>query len=297
MLERIEPNKEYPSFKMKNPFTAKVLKNDLLVSKDCEDDIRHIVLDLGESGFKHVNGQSVGIIATGHDEKGRTHKQRIYSIASSELGDDGKSATLSLCIKRANTMGEDGILYKGICSNYLCDLKVGDEVSCTGALGRALMLPKDENTNLILLATGTGIAPMRGFINSIYNDKKSWKGNIDFYFGGKRKDEALYMNDINSEISDLNNPNINMDTYFAFSREMMNKNNGRMYIQDKIEENISDLWAKFEDGNFAVYICGLKGIEQGLDDVLSAYAKSKNKDWLAMKADFKKAKRWNVEVY
>lgn len=296
-LERILPNKDYPSFKAKSPFKARVISNTSLVSKDCEDDIRHIVFSLKESGFKHVNGQSIGVIPLGEDEKGRPHKQRIYSIASSALGDDGEQKTLSLCVKRANTLGEDGVLYKGVCSNYICDLKPDDEVYCTGALGRALMLPKDENTKLILLATGTGIAPMRAFINHIYNDIGSYKGGIDFYFGAKRADEALYMNDVNAEISNHKNDNINMKTYLAFSREMQTKDGKKMYIQNKVGENIEKLWEDIESGNFSLYICGLKGIEEGLDEIISAYASNKGKDWESMKKEFKKQKRWNVEVY
>ena len=297
ILERIIPNKDNPSFKAKSPFKAKVISNTSLVLEDCEDDIRHIVFSLEDSGFKYVNGQSIGVIPTGEDEKGRPYKQRIYSIASSTLGDDGQQKTLSLCVKRSNTIGEDGVLYKGVCSNYICNLKQGDEVYCTGALGRALMLPKDENTKLILLATGTGIAPMRAFINHIYNDTKSWKGGVDFYFGGKRANEALYMNNVNSQISDYNNTNIDMKTYFAFSREATNKDGQKMYIQNKVADNIKEIWKDFEAGNFSLYICGLKGIEKGLDDVISAYASTQGKDWEEMKKEFKKQKRWNVEVY
>lgn len=297
ILNRIDPNKSYPSFKAKEPFTAKVISNTRLVAKDCEDDIRHVVFSLENSGFRHVNGQSIGIIATGEDDKGRAYKQRIYSVASSALGDDGERKTLSLCVKRADTLGEDGVLYKGVCSNYICDLKEGDEVLCTGALGRALMLPVDEETKLILLATGTGIAPMRAFINHIYNDAKSWKGGVDFYFGGKRADEALYMNEVNSEISNHNNPNIKMNTYFAFSREMTNASGQKMYIQNKVGENIEQLWEDLKKGNFSLYICGLKGIEEGLDEVISAYASTQGADWMEMKKEFKKQKRWNVEVY
>jgi ferredoxin--NADP+ reductase len=70
-----------------------------------------------------------------------------------------------------------------------------------------------------------------------------------------------------------------------------------MYIQHKVGENIEQLWKDFESNNFSLYICGLKGIEEGLDEVISAYASTKGKDWLEMKKEFKKQKRWNVEVY
>jgi len=297
LLERVELTKEFKSFNPKNPFKAKVIKNELLTPQDSEDDVRHIGLDISGSDFRHIDGQSIGVIAKGIDEKGKPYRQRIYSIASSSMGDDGKHQELSLCIKRANNTTDDGVLHKGICSNYLCDLEIGDEVLCTGALGRVLLMPKEEKTKLILIATGTGIAPFRGFLNKIFLDLKSWSGGIEFYFGGKSKNNALYMNELNNEIGSLNNNSIVMNTHFAFSREMKNKDNGRMYIQHKIEENIEQFWSDITSDNFGLYICGLKGIEQGIDEVLSTYAKTKGEDWEEMKKVFKKEKRWNVEVY
>ena len=51
MLERIEPTKDMITYKPKHPFVAKVIKNEKLLSDDNEDDTRHIVLDVSESGI------------------------------------------------------------------------------------------------------------------------------------------------------------------------------------------------------------------------------------------------------
>jgi len=40
-------------------------------------------------------GQSIGVIADGVDKNGKPHKLRLYSIASSALGDFGDSKTVS----------------------------------------------------------------------------------------------------------------------------------------------------------------------------------------------------------
>jgi ferredoxin--NADP+ reductase len=51
---------------------------------------------------------------------------------------------------------------KGVCSNFLCDSKPGDSIMCTGPTGKVMLMPeKDPNTDLIMIATGTGIAPYR----------------------------------------------------------------------------------------------------------------------------------------
>jgi ferredoxin--NADP+ reductase len=65
------------------------------------------------------------------------HGVRLYSIASSRYGDffDGKSTTL--CVRRAvyndPETGNEDPAKKGICSNFLCDAKPGDEIMMTGA--------------------------------------------------------------------------------------------------------------------------------------------------------------------
>ena len=298
MLERIEPSSDFPAYKIKNPFTATVVKNECLTKDEEHNDTRHIVLDLGDSGFRYVDGQSIGVIPAGTDANGKAFKQRIYSIASGSYGDDGKNQTLTLCIKRANTVdAETNTIYKGVCSNYLCDAQVGDKVHCTGPLGRVLLMPKDESTRLILLATGTGIAPFRGFLRTIFDQHKSWSGGIDLYFGCRYKKNALYFNELNDEILQMKNANIDFNIHYAFSNEEKSKDGGRKYVQHALETNLDSVWKTLESGNFSTYICGLKGVDGGIDEILSAYASQKGKDWAEMKETFKKEKRWNVEVY
>lgn len=51
---------------------------------------------------------------------------------------------------------------RGVCSNFLCDAKAGDEVMLTGPSGKVLRMPESTpEVDLIMVATGTGIAPFR----------------------------------------------------------------------------------------------------------------------------------------
>merc|ERR1711904_470898 len=101
--------------------------------------------------------------------------------------------TVSLCVKRvveldgkfanrekgedkpgkAGTHFPDNKVYRGVCSNYICDLKEGDEVTITGPVGTEMLLPQDPSANIIMLATGTGIAPMRSYLRLLFNDAQS----------------------------------------------------------------------------------------------------------------------------
>ena len=140
----------------------------------------------------YVEGQSIGVIAPGPDKKGETPARiRLYSIASSAVGDDETSKTVSLCVKRvveldgkhvnrevgedkpdkAGTAFPDSKVYRGVCSNHICDLSVGDDVMITGPTGAEMLLPADPEANIVMLATGTGIAPMRAYCRLLFNDK------------------------------------------------------------------------------------------------------------------------------
>jgi len=64
---------------------------------------------------------------------------RLYSIAASRYGDTFDGQTTTLCVRRATywdaEMGKDDPAKKGICSNFLCDAKPGQEIMMTGACG------------------------------------------------------------------------------------------------------------------------------------------------------------------
>jgi ferredoxin--NADP+ reductase len=75
---------------------------------------------------------------------------------------------------------DEGKEVKGVCSNYICDLKEGTDVQISGPVGKALLLPKDPNATVIMLATGTGIAPFRSFLWRFFLEKHD-----DYKFDGK----------------------------------------------------------------------------------------------------------------
>ena len=61
-------------------------------------------------------------------------------------------------MKRLVYTNDQGEEVKGVCSNFLFDLKPGAEVQMTGPVGKEMLMPKDPNATVIMLATGTGIA-------------------------------------------------------------------------------------------------------------------------------------------
>lgn len=280
-------------YKPAQPFTGKVVSNELITKEDNTDDVHHIVLDLSGSGMSYLEGQSLGILPPYTTSEGKPEKIRLYSIASSRKGDDGENSTVTLTVKRVLwTDDQTNETIRGVCSNYLCDLKANDELQITGPTGRTFLLPEDENTDLIMIGVGTGIAPFRAFINYIYKEKESWPGQVRLFFGAKTKSELLYMNEGRDDISMF----FNQDTFKAFTA-LSREGGSKVYVQHRLEEQKSDIWPIVKRGQFALYICGLKGMESGITDVFTQWAKEEGMDWEQMKTDLRKQGRYNIEVY
>ena len=161
--------------KASNPTTATLLARTRIISNDAPGDIQHIVLRLPQ-GMHYVEGQSLSVIPPGLDAKtNRKHSPRLYSIASTRYGDALDGNTVSLCVRRAEyydpVTNQVDPAKKGVCSNFLCDAQPGATVSVAGPVGKTMLLPKDVNTDVIMIATGTGIAPFRGFMHRMFMEE------------------------------------------------------------------------------------------------------------------------------
>ncbi|WRX30379.1 hypothetical protein QQP08_022866 [Theobroma cacao] len=106
-------------FKPKNPYIGKCLLNTKITGDDAPGETWHMVFST-EGEVPYREGQSIGVTPEGIDKNGKPHKLRLYSIASSALGDFGTSQTVSLCVKRLVYTNEQGEIVKGVCSNFLC---------------------------------------------------------------------------------------------------------------------------------------------------------------------------------
>ncbi|MFK5985517.1 MAG: ferredoxin--NADP(+) reductase [Pseudomonadota bacterium] len=283
-------------YKPKAPFMAEVLSTIELTEANSRGEVRNIVLDVTGSGILYVEGQSIGIVPPGEREPGKAHKARLYSIASARTGDDGTSTTATICIKRVYIEDEaTGEILPGVASNYLCNLKPGDLVPLIGPNGRRFLLPEDDSTDLILIAVGTGIAPFRAFVRHIFLEKGFWNGRIRLFYGVKNAMEALFLNTKNDDIGQY----MTQQTFEAFrALSRVDKEDAEKgYVQHKLAEHKQEVWEMICAGNFALYICGLKGMEQGVDEVFAELAEQQQMDWPSMKAEFIKSGQWNTEVY
>ena len=290
------------TYKPKTPFLGTVTENYSLVAEGGIGRVQHITFDLsgGDPQLEYIEGQSIGIIPEGEDANGKPHKLRLYSIASTRHGDNYQDNTVSLCVRQLEYKNEAGEQIYGVCSTYLCDIEPGSKVKITGPVGKEMLLPDDEDANIIMLATGTGIAPMRTYIRRMFEPREreangwTFRGKAWLFMGAPKTGNLLYDEDFlhyEKEFPD------NFRYTKAISREQQNAKGGRMYIQDRVLEHAEEIFSMIENPKTHVYMCGLRGMEPGIDEAMSAAAAAKGLDWSELRPQLKKADRWHVETY
>ncbi|KAG6420532.1 hypothetical protein SASPL_117063 [Salvia splendens] len=300
----LEDAKEPPMhlFKNKEPYTGTIVSVERLVGQNAPGETCHIVIDHGGK-VPYWEGQSYGIIPPGENPKkpGNPHNVRLYSIASTRYGDSFDGKTASLCVRRAvyydPETGKEDPSKNGVCSNFLCDSKPGDKVQITGPSGKIMLLPEDNpNATHIMIATGTGVAPYRGYLRRMFMENVptfKFGGLAWLFLGVANTDSLLYDDEFSKYLEDYPD-NFRFDR--ALSREQKNRNGGKMYVQDKIEE-YSDEVFKLLDNGAHIYFCGLKGMMPGIQETLKKVAEQRGENWEEKLSQLKKNKQWHVEVY
>jgi ferredoxin--NADP+ reductase len=284
------------------PFVGKCVSNDGLLAEGGIGMVQHVKFDISAGDLSYFEGQSIGIIPPGKDNKGKNHKIRLYSIASTRHGDDIDDKTVSLCVRKLEYKDEKtGKEVEGTCSTFLCNIKPGDDVQITGPTGKEMLLPEDPEATVIMMATGTGIAPFRAYLWRMFKDNErnvnpeyQFKGLAWLVFGVATTPNILYKGEL-EEIQEKYPDNFKLT--YAVSREQKNAEGGKMYIQDRIAENADELWSLVQQEKTHVYICGLKGMETGIDAALTNAAIKSDVKWSEYRSQMKRAGRWHVETY
>lgn len=275
----------------KSPVIATVAGNFRVTELGTESDTHHIVLDFGGTPFPVLEGQSIGILPPGSDARGKAHHARQYSIASPRDGERPGYNNVSLTVKRV-TADYDGNPVRGVASNYVCDLKKGDEVKVIGPFGTSFLMPNHAGSNLIMVCTGTGSAPMRAMTERRRRRVAlNEGGKLMLFFGARTQKELPYFGPL------MNLPKEFIDINFAFSRAEQAEGQPKRYVQHLMRERASEVAALIRDDNTCVYVCGLKGMEAGVLDALSDICAQEGVDWPALHAQMKQTGRLHFETY
>lgn len=261
------------------PASAVVQGNYRLTAEDADIDIRHVILDLGGQHFPVLEGQSVGIAPPGSRPDGRPHHLRLYSVSSPRDGERPNTNNLSLTVKREPD---------GLCSNYVCDLERGDTVDLAGPFGATFLMPDDPGAAILMICTGTGSAPFRGFTMRRQRTAPAAPGPMTLFFGARSPDALPYFGPLKKVPDSL------LAKHFAFSRV---PGQDRRHVQDQMRREAGRIAAALTDDATHVYVCGLKAMEPGVEEAFREIAEGAGLDWARTRAAMREAGRYHVETY
>jgi benzoyl-CoA 2,3-dioxygenase component A len=275
-------------YSIQKPAIATVSGNFRLTADGASSDIHHIVLDFGNASFPVLEGQTIGILAPGLDVHGKPHHVRLYSVASPRDGERPRYNNLSLTVKRV-TEDHGGNPARGVASNFLCDLNKGDKVDVVGPYGTSFLMPNHPGSNLLMICTGTGSAPMRAMTERRRRKSNPAEdGKLMLFFGARTQEELPYFGPLTrlpKEFIDIN---------LAFSRV---PDEPKRYVQDLLRERDTDVAQLLKDENTYVYLCGLKGMEQGVEEAFNEVCGKNGIDWKALRPQLLQQGRYHVETY
>jgi benzoyl-CoA 2,3-dioxygenase component A len=274
----------------KSPTTATVVGNFNCTEAGFDNETHHVVLDFGAMPFPVLEGQSIGIVPPGVDAKGRPHTARQYSIASPRNGERPGYNNVSLTVKRVSA-DHQGQPVRGVASNYVCDLKVGETVQVIGPFGTSFLMPNHPRSNIVMICTGTGSAPMRAMTEWRRRLRQTGKfegGKLLLFFGARTPQELPYFGPLQNLPKDF------IDINLAFSRL---PGQPKRYVQDLMRTRSADLGALLKNPSTCLYVCGLKSMEEGVVLALRDIAQEAGLAWDTLGATLKREGRLHLETY
>ena len=277
---------------LENSVVAEV-KESTRITPEATDEVRQLVLRISEPSFRCAKGQSIAVVVPGPHEFGNKYHIRRYSIANDPASDNGEGVDLSILVRRCFYIDEfSGEQYPGIASNYLCDARPGDRITITGPYRSPFNVPSDPESNLLMIATGTGIAPFRAFLQYIYRQKGAWKGKVRLYCGARSGMDLLYMNDKNDDLANY----YDEETFKVYNALTNRPVTGESAVNRSVAENAAQAWDLIQEPNTYVFVAGLDKIAPALDRAMSSAAGSEEA-WNQTKQRMMEAKRWSELLY
>ncbi|MEO3879418.1 assimilatory sulfite reductase (NADPH) flavoprotein subunit [Rheinheimera fenheensis] len=219
----------------------------------------------------------------------RKQQPRLYSIASSQAEVEDE-VHLTVGVVRYDAYGQPHL---GGASGFLAErLAEGDKVKVFVEHNNNFRLPQSDDTPVIMIGPGTGIAPFRAFLQE--RDARGASGKNWLFFGNPHfTQDFLYQLELQNYLKRGVLTKLNV----AFSRDQAQK----VYVQDKLRAHGSELWQWLEDGAH-LYICGdanrmAKDVQQALIDIVQQHGGKTADQAQTYLDELRVAKRYQKDVY
>jgi ferredoxin--NADP+ reductase len=275
-------------------YEAVVVSSERITPEDASEEVRELVLDVARPDFPFQVGQSIGVLVPAPKDFGKEHHFRLYSVADlPEVGASGRPR-IKIAVRRCSYIDAySGEKFAGVASNYLCDRVPGDRILMTGPFGIVFELPDEADANLILIGSGTGIAPFRAFVKHVYREVPEFSGRVWLFYGARSGLEMLYMNDEKDDLTQY----YDEETFQAFQALSARPGwSDAIAWEAALQERGEEVWEMLSDAKTYVYVAGLEKMLAELDAVLATIAGSEEK-WSRRKAELMAGRRWVELVY
>ena len=219
----------------------------------------------------------------------RKQQPRLYSIASSQAEVEDE-VHLTVAVVRYDAYGQPHL---GGASGFLAErLAEGEKVKVFVEHNNNFRLPQSDDTPVIMIGPGTGIAPFRAFLQE--RDARGASGKNWLFFGNPHfTQDFLYQ----LELQNYLKRGVLSKLDVAFSRDQATK----VYVQDKLRKHGAEVWQWLQDGAH-LYICGdanrmAKDVQQALIDIVQQYAGKTADEAQHYLDELRVAKRYQKDVY
>lgn len=214
---------------------------------------------------------------------------RLYSIASAQAEVE-EEVHLTLGVVNYEVDGQQRF---GGASSYLAHrLEEGQAVKVFVEHNDNFRLPANNETPVIMIGPGTGIAPFRAFMQQREADEAT--GDNWVFFGDQTfTQDFLYQVEWQAYLKSGLLTRLDL----AFSRDQAEK----IYVQDRLKENSAEVFSWLERGAH-VYVCGdmsrmAKDVEATLIDIIATEGKLSAEQAQEYLKDLRNAKRYQKDVY
>ncbi|MBC7007426.1 assimilatory sulfite reductase (NADPH) flavoprotein subunit [Pseudoalteromonas sp. BZK2] len=285
LIEKLELTQSYPGFVEKyatatgNPELLKLVEDKAAMREYIEP---RQIFDIIRQNPAQLEAQTLVDCL-------RKLQARLYSIASSQAEVE-EEVHLTVGLVEFDAFGSEHL---GGCSGYLARrAEEGCKVKVFSEHNDNFRLPANDETPIIMVGPGTGIAPFRAFLQE--RDAREASGKNWLFFGNPHfTQDFLYQVEIQSYLKSGLLTKVDV----AFSRDQAEK----VYVQDKLRKNSQEVFAWLEAGAH-FYICGdanrmAKDVHQALVDIIKENSGKDDEQAEQYLKDLRSANRYQKDVY
>ena len=285
LIEKLELTQSYPGFVEKY---AQATNNSELLSIAADKAQLREYIEARQI-FDVVSQNPAALKAQELVDCARKIQARLYSIASSQAEVE-EEVHLTVGLVEFDAFDSQ---HFGGCSGYLSKrAEEGVSVKVFVEHNDNFRLPQNDDTPIIMVGPGTGIAPFRAFLQE--RDARGAEGKNWLFFGNPHfTQDFLYQVEIQKYVKSGVLSNVDL----AFSRDQAEK----VYVQDKLRENGENVFAWLEQGAH-LYICGdanrmAKDVHQALVDIVKQYGGKDDEQAELYLKELRSNQRYQKDVY